>query len=292
MLLYPGAMTSPSLRFALALALGALAGLAASGCAPQTAYRRSALTPTPVGEHLTAPVENNIQFGGTISHTTSGYEDLPEVGDSALHVARTQMRGHLRFKAGPYVTLGGEANYSHFELSEPNSYGTPPVTGKSTWGIGPVFSLHVGPEKSDLSFGLSAALTLQSVPWTVWERTSPPTLDDWGFDEADHRVGDEGTDLMLLTRLSGAVNYRIWRGLSMHTGLSFQNHTSNIGFDDQDRDGSTLAADDLGVVPYVGAHFVTPDGFYVLGQFYTPIGYEHLRGVQVGGMLTVGADLQ
>lgn len=280
-------------RFALLTALSLLlAGAATSGCAPQTAFRRSALVPAPTGEYLTTPVEHDVQFGGTVSHTTSSYDDLPDIGDPALHVARTELRGHLRFEVGPYVTIGGEGNYSHFDLSEPSAYGTPPVTGKSTWGLGPVFSVHVGPDKSDVSFGLSAALTLQNVPWTTWERTSPPTLDDWGFDPADHRIAEEGTDLMLLTRISGAVNYRIWRGLSLHTGLSFQNHVVNIGFDDQERDGSTLTANDLGVVPYVGANFVTEDGFWVLGQFYTPIGYEQLNGVQVGGMLTLGADLE
>jgi len=246
----------------------------------------------PVGEHLTAPVERNVQFGGTISHTHSGHEDFPDLGDSALHVARTQVRGHVRFKVGPYATIGGEANYSHFELSEPNSSGTPPVTRHSTFGIGPVFSFHVGPEKSDLSFGFSGALQLQNVPWTTWERTTPPSITDWGFDEADHEVAADGEDLMLLTRISGAMNYRIWRGLSLHTGLSFQNHVANIGFDDQDREGSTLTANDLGIVPYVGAHFVTDEGFYVLAQGYTPIGYEQLRGVQMGGMLQIGADLQ
>lgn len=271
--------------------LVATLALPVAGCAPQTAFRRSALVPTPVGEHLTAPVERNVQFGGTLSHTDSGYEEFPEVGDPALHVARTQMRGHLRFKAGPYVTIGGEANYSHYELSEPNAYGTPPVTDKSTWGLGPVFSLHVGPDKSDVSFGLSAALTLQSVPWTTWSRTTAPTLADWGFDPTVHEISEEGTDLMLMTRISGAMNYRIWRGLSLHTGLSFQNHVVNIGFDDQDRDGSTLTANDLGVVPYVGAHFVTDGGFYVLAQGYTPIGYEQIHGVHMGGMLTIGADL-
>ncbi len=274
------------------LLTAATTGLAASGCAPQTAFRRSALVPAPTGEHLTAPIERNVQFGGTVSHTDSGYESFPAVGDPALHVARTQMRGHVRFKAGPNVTLGGEANYSHFELSEPNSYGTPPVTGKSTWGVGPVFSLHVGPDKSDLSFGFSGALQLQSVPWTIWERTTPATITDWGFDEADHEVTAEGTDLILLTRVSGAMNYRIYRGLSLHTGVSFQNHVVNIGFDDQDRQGSTLTANDLGIVPYVGAHFVSDEGFYVLAQGYTPIGYEQLRGVQMGGMLTIGADLE
>ena len=269
--------------------------LAAAGCAPQTAFRRSALVPAPTGDTYITPVEGHTQLAGQVTHGTVGYDELPEIEQPSLHVARTQLRGHARFRVGEYVTIGGEASYSHVELSEPNAVGVPPVTRDHVWGIGPVVSVHFGPSKSNVSFGLSAALTLESVPYAIWERTTPhdPFTDGWGFDPEQHRLAEEGSDMMLLTRISGGMTYRFLEELSLHTGLSFQNHAVNIGYDDQERDGSTLSATDIGVVPFVGVKARLPDdGLYAMGQWYAPLGFEQLEGAQWGALVQLGADLQ
>lgn len=95
----------------------------------------------------------------------------------------------------------------------------------------------------------------------------------------------------MLTRLSGAVNYSLHEYFELHSGLSFQNHVVNIGFDDQARQGSTLSASDVGVVPYLGVRATTEQGLYAVAQSYFPLGYEQLNGPQLGGSLQLGADL-
>lgn len=263
----------------------------AVGCAPQTAYRRSALVASPRGDTLTTPLRGDVQLGGTASHTDSGTDPAPEVGDPALHVAQTRLRGHARFRAGDYVTLGGEVSWSHLSLSDPSAHGTPPVTGENIVGLGPTVSVHLAPKGSRASFAFAAALTVQSVPYTIWERTTPAGVTDSSFDPAVHRVASEGSDLLVLTRVSGAVNYTLHEHFQLHSGLSFQNHVVNIGFDDQEREGSTLSASDLGVVPYLGAKATTEHGLYAVAQWYFPLGYEQLNGPRMGGSITLGAEL-
>lgn len=247
----------------------------------------------PTGDTLITPVEGRVQVAGQVTHGTTDHDPLPSVGDPALHVARTQLRGHARFKMGDYVTIGGEAHWSHLELSETSATGVPPVTREHVWGLGPIVSVHFGPSKSNVSFGVAAALSLESVPWAIWERTSPAGFGDWGFDPSEHRLAEDGTDLLVLMRVSGGMTYRFLDELSMHTGVSFQNHVVNIGYDDQERDGSTAAASDIGVVPFVGVKARIPEeGLYALAQWYMPLGYEQLNGPQMGGLIQLGADLE
>ena len=288
-------------RVTAATGLLALATIVA--CAPPPTFRRSALVPSPTGEPLATPMTSGAELSGTVSHTDTASDPIPNLGDPAVHVARTQIEGHLRAALGEHFALGGQLYFSHASFSHPSTFGTPPVQGNdiwggsTVWGLGPVASFQLTPKGSMLGFTAVTAFNLVNVPWTTWRRTSPAAVgDSWAFDPADHEVDDTGTDFILLYRFSTALTIAPDDRFTLFVGVSAQNAAINIGFDDQERDGSTVTASEHGIVPFVGGQFRA--GGALLGvQYYLPLGYSHLDGWwpierNLGGLaITLGGEL-
>lgn len=281
------------LRLPLLLAL--VVGTFAHGCAPATAYRRTALVPTPGGDTLTQPLHRRAEASLTAHVTDIVTDPFPTVGDSALQATRTTFTGQARFRIGEHLRLGGQFLYSHASLAQETTSGTPPMEGESVFGIGPQISAGWGGERWHIGFG--GSLTFTTVPWATWMRL--PGAPDSDFDGApitDHYAPLEGgRDLMMLFTLSAGATFIASEWFEGFGGFSIQNALTNIGFDDQDRTGSTLSADRVGIVPFVGATFRVPEpGLFVRGQYYYPINFGHMTAGHAhwgGFAVTIGVQL-
>lgn len=271
----------------------ALGLLVASACVPQTEYRRSALVLSPTGESLTSPVRRQVQLAGTVTHTDTATDLFPVEGDPAMLRAEWMFTGQARFALNENVALGGHGTFSNVELSHPSALGTPPVHRDNVWGIGPNFSGHY--RHGEIGFSGSFALTVVSAPWTSWRRIEGPDIIEMAFDESEHQLLDSGRERLWMLRTSFAANFFPHEIVEIFAGLSIQNSPTNIGFDDEPRDGSTLHADDWGVVPYLGAAVHAPQGVFVSFQYHMPLGYTQMAtlfdGTYGGFQMTLGIDV-
>ncbi len=275
-------------RFLLGLLVASFA--ASVGCTPATQFRRAAVVPTPGGETITNPVRGRAELSGSVSYTDTNTDILPAVNDPALHATNTLFSGQARFKLSEIATLGFHGLYSHSTFSTPTALGTPPMEDESIIGVGPSFSLHFL-NTSRVRLGLGVAITGVSVPWSVWERrsTAPPEPEEFiDIDASNYDKIEEGRDLLLLGRLSFGINVILHRYVEMFGGLSVQNSFKNIGFDNQEREGSTLDARSLGVVPYLGVTARVPGGFFMQAQYYYPMGFSQFRGNDILGVTSWG----
>lgn len=275
------------------LTFTSLAVLLAAGCAPQTRYRRSAVVPTPRGDDLTQDFAGRVEVSGSVAHTDVETDLLPRAGDPALLATETTFDGRVRFRVGEHIAFGLHGLYSHSTFAQQTAWGAPPMHDQSIYGFGPNLSFHVGDRKRYV-IGGGFGLTFMNTPWSVWERTSDPTLPELLDDIAGYEQIDEGREMLLLTTLSLGATWVVHPSFELFGGLSVQSSLTNIGFDDQARDGSTLSADEFGVTPFLGATGRIPGGAFVRGQYYVPIGFEQftLGSASWGGVqLTVGVDI-
>ncbi len=273
----------------------------AIGCAPQTPYRRGALVAAPVGEPHTEPVRGVAQGRIGATYTDGATMQLPQVGDPALWRLEWQLDGSVRFAASDLVAIGFHGAYGHVSWAQQSAVQTPPVVDDSLWLLGA--SGTVGgtvDQHQKVYVGGVLALSFSGMPWSTWERLSggPDDPTTWAagttFDESAYRLLDHGTELLFLTRLSFLVRYEPDPIVALHGGLSVQNHARNIGFDDVVRDGSTLTADDWGLVPFVGLTVRPDPAFYLQAQYFYPALYEQMRNSwerTFGGfVLGIGGD--
>ncbi len=265
------------------------------GCAPATRFRRAALVPMPTGDNLTQPQEGIVDVSGSVTHQDVQQESVPDVGDPALRAARTSFSGSARVRLGRYIRVGAQGFYSHASLAEATATGTPPMEGQHLYGVGPNVSFNYRAPKWAVGGGL--ALTITSIPWATWERTDGGTSTEFepGEDFNDrYRFQDGGRDTSFLIQFAAGATYIPSPYVQIFGGFSIQNSVYNIGFDDQPRDGSTLSADAVGVVPFVGVTGRLPIGAYARAQYFWPIAFSQFNGdaLNVGGfMFTVGWDI-
>jgi hypothetical protein len=262
------------------LRLSILAVLA-SGCAPNTTFRRAAVVPTPTGETFTNPVRGDVEVAGSFATSAGSVTELvPEVGDPGLHVAHTQFGGHVRFRLNDHITAGGQAMVTHSSLSDPSAFGVPDIDS-FVWGAGPNVAVHFGDEKT-VMFGASLAVTFVEVPWATFRLREGVDPNGVGATVEDYELEELSAEPVLLFRLSTGVEWAMHPNVYLFGGLSLQNAASNIGFDDVARPGSTLTADSLGLVPYVGFTFRSNVGLFGRVQYYVPVGYGDLFNGALG----------
>ncbi|MBX3246242.1 MAG: hypothetical protein KF901_03590 [Myxococcales bacterium] len=89
--------------------------------------------------------------------------------------------------------------------------------------------------------------------------------------------------LMVLFTLSAGATFIVSDWFERFGGFSIQNALANIGFDDQDRSGSTLSA-----------VRIPEPGRFVRGQYYYPINFGHMNAGHAhwgGFAVTIGVQL-
>ncbi len=264
------------------------------GCAPATTYRRTALVPAPRGDTFTNRVRGVAELAGQAGYSIAPADRTGRVvGDPGLYVTTAQFGAHARFRLGRYFVVGAEGRFGHSELSEA-MVGVPPLEGV-TWGLGPTLSVHF-PVSERVHLGIASAVWMQSVPWSTWELVeggAPPGTQTFRDGDATYRISEATADVLPMFRLSFGVEADLNEWFSLFGAVSLQNALLNIGFDDEPRDGSTLSADHLGVVPNIGASF-RHEALLVRVQYYVPVGFSGQQGGAIGPggfEVTLAADL-
>jgi len=271
-----------------------------AGCAPQTRYRRTAFVPTPRADSLTQRVRGDVEIVGEASTGDVDTDYVPQVGDPALHAARTQFSAQARFALGRHFAIGTQAVYAHSSMSERTAAGTPPMHGESLYGVGPNVSVHFGGaiEGGHMSWGVGAGLALNfvSVPYAVWERNDGLTGIDAVIDTdaSNYHLIEADREVQGLVAFSLGGTFGINDYVDLFGGVSIQNSMTNIGFDNVQRDGSTLSASEVGAVPFFGVTGHVPGGLLLRAQYGFPIGFDQFyRDSTSWGTLqfTVGVEL-
>jgi hypothetical protein len=264
------------------------------GCAPESLYRRTALVPTPVAESLVRAPRGAVQATGAIDTGAEGVNRYPELGEASVLRADTSVHGEVRFTAGRHVVIGAQAMYAHVRMAHESATATPPLGRRaSTGGIGPNLSVHV-PVHPRVTLGFGAALTLGIVPWTVYERLMPSTGVESEFVPSEHRIANQGRDVLVFVRIAAGVSHRLHDWVDLDYGLSLQNAAFNVGFSDTPASGSTLRVSSFGVLPFVGVTLRLPNGFLARFAYAVPFGfaaYDSDDGSIGNFQFAVGVDL-
>ena len=266
-----------------------------TACAPATRYRRAALVPMPSGDVLTQPQEGVADLSGSVAHQDASVNRFPELEDPALQAARTTISANARFRLGRYLRLGAQGFFATTRMATPTATGTPEVPGQTVFGLGPNVSFNY--RRARWAVGAGVSLSLVSAPWSSWSRadgSSDGTYEPGEGFRASYQLDDSGRDIMPLVNVAVGATYIPSPYVELFGGLSVQNSLRNIGFDNRQRDGSTLSADEVGVVPFVGVTARVPAGAYLRAQYFVPLGFSQFNGAQVslgGFMATLGWDI-
>jgi hypothetical protein len=264
--------------------------VAASACAPPPSlYRRSVLSPSAMAGVGHQPLrDGQVDVAGSLSSNRVRTE-LPIVGDPAVHVAELNAVGHLRLGFGDHLTLGLQGQYAHQKFSRPSAHGTPPLRERDGYGLGPNASLHLG-DSDSLSVTVGLATTYMNVPWAEWELDSPGAYDCDGCSERrpDYKFARAGRESHWLYRLQIGPNYQFTDQIGAFAGFSFQNSFTNIGFDNIEREGSTVSADHDFAVWYFGMTLRSDSGLYAQMQALWTIDDRRTASAAPGGQLTLG----
>ena len=110
-------------------ALVGLVGLAAVGCAPQTQYRYSAVTPTaqPIAWDGRTEKEGFARFEGTVVGSTLKENLFPQIHDTALMVPQWTVQGAATLALAKFLELGVRGSYAAYQWTQPSAVGTMPV---------------------------------------------------------------------------------------------------------------------------------------------------------------------
>lgn len=257
---------------------------------PVSAYRRSAFRPSLLGNTTAVPAQKDqLQVSGNVA-SVEVHTSTPELGDPALHVARTNLVGQLDVGLSDHLSVGGQVQGAHSRWSTPSADGTPPLAADDfALGVGLHGSVHT--DRRGLYGSLSLGATVMQVPWATWQLEAgeaercPPCEDG----PPRYTQIDSGEQLVLLYNASATGGWFFTEHLGLYGGLSLQNSLTNIGFSDEPHDGSTLA-DAAHLVPFAGLSVTTDDGPYLQLQLYGPWD-DSLHGLSPGLMATVGVEL-
>ncbi|MCA9612095.1 MAG: hypothetical protein R3B99_09650 [Polyangiales bacterium] len=263
--------------------------LLVTACSPATQYRRTALVPTPPADGMTQPQRRTAELSMTATVNPVTSDLVPSYGDPAMQAAETTFTGQARFRLGEHFRLGGQLLYSHASLAHETAAGTPPMPGESVVGGGPQMSAGFAGEHWHVGFGAMA--TLVSVPWAAWERNDDaPDVDRESVDVLDHyHLAVQGRELRLMFATSVGVTWIVHPWFEGFGGVSVQSAFENVGFDDQERTGSTLSMRPV-VVPFVGVTARIPEpGLFLRAQYQYPIGEPHL--LHGGFGITLGIEV-
>lgn len=255
-----------------------------SGCAPMTPYRYSGMTPAahPIAWDGYPKHAGEVHVEGSASHTMVVENWFPQVHDTALNVAATQIEGTASITPIRGLDVGIRASYAAYRWTEPTAVGTMPLPSHpSLVGVGPEIhgALFLDRHKH-VALGIAANVMHYEVPWAAYKLEGQNYVlmnegsdSDWTFSGGIYpsysfgRDGEYGT---------------IFSMLGVHTAFK------NDGFALTASNGSTIEED--GFVPMVGT------GYAIHTQYFhaSIMGYLPLSSPMVWGpgvMFGLGVDL-
>ena len=273
-------------RLSLLAAL-ACACLPLTACAPHSAYRYTAFTPTarPIAWDGAPAERGELRAEATATHSNIVPKLFAVLHDSGLNLSASTAEGYLGVGVVRGLELGLRATYSNYSWSQPSSVGTMPIPGDpSMWGIGPELKLAFAlDDERRMTLGLAANALLYKLPWAEWRWAC-------GSRTCDYVRGASGTDSTPV--FSGGLypSYGLGEGGKLgNVFLLFAVHTAfkNDGFTDTQGSGSTIQT--AGLVPLIGGGASMHVGPMRLGAtVYAPFADGAGGHQQAGGMVTFG----
>ena len=267
------------------------AALLLDACAPLTAYRYAAFTPTarPIAWDGAVPERGEVQVEGSLAHTDVLPQFFPAEHAAALNLAATTAEGLVSVGLVRGLGLGLRATYANWAWSQPSAAGTMPLPGKpSMWGIGPELKVAftIDPEQR-FSLGFAANALLYQLPWAEWK------AGDCSAFTCGYAPSRTGTDAKLVFAGGFYPSYALGEGGKfgqVFAMLAFHTDFKNDGFTNDKSANSTLQTD--GLVPLAGGGASVRLGPVKLGgTVYLPLSSQGSSGAQrLGGMVTVGYD--
>lgn len=164
-------------RFLLSLSTLALATSALAGCAPDTPYRYTAMTPAP----RAIPWDGRGNHAGTLhfegSAASSGISvasipKAPEIHTTALHVAALSMDGAILIEPVQGVQVGFRGSYTSYDWTRETAFGTMPMPNKpSLFGLGPEVRIWLPFDRDErFALGIAGNVLHYDIPFAEWTR--------------------------------------------------------------------------------------------------------------------------
>ncbi|MFO0758438.1 MAG: hypothetical protein U0359_18240 [Byssovorax sp.] len=209
------------MRATILLAL-AVSTFALEGCTPDTPYRYTAVTPTP----RAIPWEGRGNHAGTLHLEGSAIggdgmptvvPKVPEVHDTALHVAKLSLQGAALVEPVQGVQVGVRASYTSYDWTRETAFGTMPMpNAPSLVGFGPEVRIWLPFDRRErFALGIAGNILYYDVPFAEWTRqdcATSPTC-------AESPTTTSGTATYVLSHLSSEPHF-VWNlGLYPSVGL-------------------------------------------------------------------------
>jgi hypothetical protein len=265
-----------------------------SSCLPVTKFRREALVPSPQpppyrGETLG---RGHMEFQAQVAGSHVYEEEYPLVDydslyDDALWVPEFMINASGMFGIASIFDLGFLLTYAHGSWANPSALGTPPMPddGKHLFAIGPQVGLGGKFLDGKLFFGGYASFQYVRIPWSEWEADN---VDPYS---TCYHLNDEGADNDLYYRFGVYFGGRPAPWVALNAGIVVHASWINIGFSNEDYDGSTLDQKSPLLMPLLGARFdIKPVFFETFVTFpistvreisYFPLGWSAAIGVRI-----------
>jgi hypothetical protein len=257
-----------------------------AGCAPISQYRYSGMTPAPRPIAWDGYPSHAGELHGDVSvtHTEVAENLLPELHDSALHVAATTIEGNASITPVRGLDIGVRWSYADYSWTQETAVGTMPLPkNPSLFGIGPEIrgALFLDHEKH-FALGIAASVLVYQVPWAAYTLGSGTSYtlvktgsdSDWTLAAGIYPSYSFGPD----GRYGTAFGV-----LGIHSSFK------NDGFTDTPSNGSSITED--GFVPYAGFGYgIHTPYFHASAMLYMPVTIDSTT-FGPGGMITLGFDL-
>ena len=261
----------------LSVVLGAaILSLTAACSPPYTIYRRASHVPAPLASQLVPLGEATHDLQIAASYQEVDQNLLPMEGDPALWMAQVQSEISYNAKIDGGLRLGLTSFLTAPQSAQATARGAVTMVGKPfAWGVGPTIGFEYFPPGSHFAVVGLASIVGASLPYAraqiksdyrqyiepddCWwscepeiqynDLPPPSESNHYGLDYYDIEAAGRSFRLMTRAQLVLAGTYKyfdILPALELHNGFS------NIGFDNEPRDGSTLTARDLVFVAALG----------------------------------------
>ncbi len=256
-----------------------------AGCAPITPYRYTGMTPAarPIAWDGYPSHAGEVHGELSVSHTAVVEKLFPEIHDTALEVASTNIEAAASISPVRGLDIGIRFSYAAYAFTERTAVGTMPVPGNpNLWGVGPeargAFFLD---HEKHYALGFAASFMHYQVPWAAY------TLAGGSAYAFDHAGSD--SDWTMTFGIYPSYSF----GPDGKYGTFFllaggTNSFKNDGFATSPSSGSTIQEDGFLALVGGGYGLHTPY-FHVNAMTYVPIGGTINYGP--GALLTLAFDL-
>lgn len=264
------------------------------GCeAERTLYRRPALVIQPRSDLNAVPMDGEIiEVSGGVDLNRVNHFGVPvppinyypEDGDPGLQIVEAVVNAKIRVAPHEKVIFGAEYINGREARSSPNAIEVPEIAAKAVRGGGPFLAFTHSFTGTTISLGASIGIYALKLPWELWRLKSGNCVIACLLGDYERLVRRVDTKLQYkVTLLPGWSPYHF---VDAFGGLSIQNAFTNIGFHNQELNGSTID-NDVGVVFQFGARFKYKYVFVDVATYF-PAGYDSKNGIFGPGFALAG----